>query len=249
MVTVSHEVPAQTEARLRGVFRRSEVDWLPGLWAFVEDDQASGRGDSIAVIRDGGRLSALCPAGADTERFGVFRVVLPRGADDSGFVGWLASRVKARTGSGLFVVCGHNRARGGIFDFYGIPEAETGGVRALLDRTCTADSLDGVVMRVVATAAGAGIGIGTVFCFEQVGDSISARYGGGRVVQGWLAGTVDSGASGLRFDYLQVDVAGRVDSGQSTGTLDRLPDGRRRLTEHFIWASRDGSGANRLEEL
>ncbi|MFC5235901.1 DUF6196 family protein [Pseudonocardia zijingensis] len=36
-------------------------------------------------------------------------MVLRCDADDSGFVGWLASRIKAATGSGLFVVCGQNQ--------------------------------------------------------------------------------------------------------------------------------------------
>jgi hypothetical protein len=39
---VSSEVPAQTEARLRDVFRRSQVAWLPGSWEFVEGAEAEG---------------------------------------------------------------------------------------------------------------------------------------------------------------------------------------------------------------
>jgi len=248
MVTVSHEVRAQTEARLRDVFRQSAVEWLPGLWAFVEGEEALGRDDSIAEIRDEGRLSALCPALTAAERFGVFRVVLPPGADDSGFVGWLASRVKAETGSGLFVICGQHARRGGIFDFYGVPEAAISEVRTLLLRSRSIGSLDGVVMRVVATAANAAIDQDTIFCFDQTGDSITARYGGGSIAEGWLAGTLDLATSTARFQYLQVDVDGAVNSGQSTGNIDRLPDGRWRLTEHFKWSSRDGEGANYLEE-
>lgn len=250
MVTVSHEMNAQAEARLRGVFRRSTIEWLPGLWAFVEQDDASGRGDSIADIRDDGHLSALCPAAPDaTEEFEVFRVVLPRGEDDSGFVGWLSARIKAATGSGLFVVCGHNRQRGGIFDYYGVPRSAAAEVRTLLQRFATTELLDGVVMKAAEFAPDAGIGPETVFCFDQNGGTISARYGGGPIADGWLVGTVDPGTSEAAFHYLQIGVDGTVDSGHSVAEIRRLPDGRRVLNEHFAWTSRDGSGANRLEEI
>ncbi len=260
MVTVSTEVSAQTEARLRGVFRRSSVDWLPRLWAFVEREDASSRDDWIAEIRDDGHLSALCPAtGTAAERFGVFRVVLPRDEDDSGFVGWLASRVKAATGSGMFVICGHDQERGGVFDYYGVPETAVADVRALLHRFTTSESLDGVVMRVVESADNTGIGPDTVVCFDQNGTTITARYGGGSVLDGWLAGTLEPSTpepitaqpstSHARFQYLQIGVDGSIDNGQSIAEVRRLPDGRWQLTEHFTWASRHGAGINRLEEI
>ena len=57
--------------------------------------------------------------------------------DNSGFVGWLASHLKAVLGTGVFVVCGQNGARGGIFDYWGCPirvaDAVFGEVRALND--------------------------------------------------------------------------------------------------------------------
>ena len=76
---MSSEVPAQTEARLRGVFRRSQVAWLPGSWEFVEGAEATGRHDGIAVIRDEGQVSALCPARtAVAEGFGTVVMVAHR---------------------------------------------------------------------------------------------------------------------------------------------------------------------------
>jgi hypothetical protein len=249
VVTVSSEVPAQTEARLRGVFRRSQVAWLPGSWEFVEGAEATGRHDAIAVIRDEGQVSALCPAGtAVAEGFAVFRVVLPRDADDSGFVGWLASRVKAATGSGLFVVCGQNRERGGVFDYYGVPEAVSGPVRAALERLRSTGSFDGAVMRVVRAAPNARIGPDTVFCFDLDGRRLSARYGGGAVTEGWLVGDLDPATSQARFHYLQVGVDGSAEAGESVAELDRTEDGRWRLTEHFTWSSGEGSGTNQLQE-
>ncbi|GHE82120.1 hypothetical protein GCM10017786_11050 [Amycolatopsis deserti] len=245
MVSISRETGAQTEARLRRVFRASAIEWLPGSWSFVEGPDAAYREDAIALIRDDGRASALCPAGPG-ERFAVFRVVLPRGADDSGFVGWLSTRVKASTGSGLFVICGQNSERGGIFDFYGVPEAAAGEVRELLERLSRTEHLDGVVLHTVATGESSALGPGTVFCFDQTGDAITARYGGGGIAEGWLAGTLDG--SRVRFQYLQVQADGTVDSGHSEGEVTRLPDGRWSLTEHYTWATRQGSGTTRLEE-
>jgi hypothetical protein len=249
MVTVSPEVPAQTDARLRGVFRSTQVAWLPGSWVFVEGAEATRRRDAIAVIRDEGQTSALCPATtAAAEGFAVFRVVLPRDADDSGFVGWLASRVKAATGSGLFVVCGQNRERGGVFDYYGVPEAVAGAVQAVLERLRSAGSLDGAVMRVVRAAPNARIGPDTVFCFDVDGPRLSARYGGGAVADGWLVGDLDPAASQARFHYLQVSHDGSVEAGESTAELARTEDGRWQLTEYFTWSSGEGSGTNQLQE-
>lgn len=259
MVTISREASAQAEARLRAIFRGSGVRWLPGYWSFLEGEEASlVDGGSIAVVRDEGRLSALCPAveaRADLERFEVFRVVLPAGADDSGFVGWLASRIKAVTGSGVFVVCGHDRERGGVFDYYGVPEAAADDVRALLGRLGGLvgpgghTSLDGVVMTVRETSPGAVVEPGTVFCFDQHGTLVTARYGGGSIADGWLAGVIDPKASLLRFRYLQIGTDGAIDSGHSNAEIGRLPDGRLQLVEHFTWASRQGSGVNRLQEV
>lgn len=232
MVTISRESAASTEARLRRVFRMSTLEWLPGLWGYFEPDESSDNRDWIAVIRDGARLSALRPSDATTsERFGVVRVVLPPGEDDSGFVGWLASRVKGSTGSGLFVICGYNRARGGVFDYYGVPEAAISSVRILLERLDATDTLDGVVMGVVESAPNASIDTGTVFCFDQDGAAIKARYGGGTIAEGWLVGTVDAHTASASFRYLQVGTGGTVDCGQSEGRVERLPDGRWSLTE------------------
>jgi hypothetical protein len=242
MVTISRETGAQTEARLRDVFRQSAVDWVPGMWSFVEGDAAQAD-DALALIRDEGRLSALRPSSGTGEQFQVFRVVLPPAVDDSGFVGWLSSRVKAATGSGLFVICGYDKERGGVFDYYGVPDAAAEDVRRVIARLTANDSLDGVVMRPVRTGPESSIGPETVFCFDVDGDAVSAHYGGGHVAQGWLTGRLSP--SELRFDYLQVHVDGVVESGRSVGEVSRLPDGRWRLVERF---TRSSVGVLHLEE-
>src|SRR5215510_967991 len=202
---------------------------------------------SIARVRDGGKLSALgpCPATEVTaERFEVFRVVLPAGEDDSGYVGWLASRIKARTGSGLFVICGYDRERGGVFDYYGIPAEAADDVRQLLAATPRADSLDGIVMAARSVAAGSALGPDTIFCFDQQHGVLSARYGGGNVRDSWLAGTLDAPLRSFDFDYLQIGSDGRIDTGHSRAELGKTAAARWTLTEHFAWSSRAGSGTN-----
>jgi len=55
----------------------------------------------------------------------VYTFHFDNGADNSGFVGWLASLLKRELGTGVFVTCGQNSNRGGIFDYWGSP-AELG---------------------------------------------------------------------------------------------------------------------------
>ena len=55
------------------------------------------------------------------DAFAVFSFHFTPGLDNSGFVGWLASHLKAVTGTGVLVVCGQNSGRGGIFDYWGAP--------------------------------------------------------------------------------------------------------------------------------
>ncbi len=60
--------------------------------------------------------------GTHDEQFGLFRFHFPPGADNSGFVGWLATHFKNRFGTGVFVTCGQNQSDGGIFDYWGVPK-------------------------------------------------------------------------------------------------------------------------------
>ena len=108
-------------------------------------------------------------------------------------------------------------------------------------------SLDGVKMRVVATAANGVVGAGTIFVFEQQGCVVTARYSGGRITAGFLAGTWDG--SRLAFRYVQVTDGDSIDSGQSVAHLTRSPEGRLRLEENFQWESRAGAGTNIFEEI
>ncbi|MBI2518132.1 MAG: hypothetical protein HYV95_14600 [Opitutae bacterium] len=125
---ISRESPAQTERRLRRVIAAAEVVFLPGDYAFTEFPAAQFPAHladrALALVRDDTVWCALHPAtGGEAERFAVFRFHFPAQMDNSGFVGWLASHLKNRLGTGVMVVCGQNSAHGGIFDYWGVPVA------------------------------------------------------------------------------------------------------------------------------
>jgi hypothetical protein len=124
---VVQEDPAATDARLKAVCRESTVEQMPGVYAYrqFEASEFASQGDAeaLALVRDGARWSQLAlvdDAGGET--LAVFSIHFPAAIDNSGFVGWLASLLKARHGTGVIVVCGLNDARGGIFDYWGVPE-------------------------------------------------------------------------------------------------------------------------------
>lgn len=141
MVDISRETTEQTDQRLRRVISQARLQIYSGTWAFQEfplDGFAqSARSDALALVRDDAVWSQLVPSDdAASDLFGVFRFHFPAGADNSGFVGWLATHLKCRFGTGVFVTCGQNSADGGIFDYWGVPavlaEAVFAEVRALV---------------------------------------------------------------------------------------------------------------------
>lgn len=125
---VSNESPEQVEARLRKVMANAELRVLPGDFAFIECPVSHFPNElvsqALALVRDDEVWSALVPAtSAAAERFMVFSFHFRPNEDNSGFVGWLASSLKQALGTGVFVVCGQNSGRGGIFDYWGAPAA------------------------------------------------------------------------------------------------------------------------------
>ncbi|MFD0859445.1 DUF6196 family protein [Roseovarius aquimarinus] len=140
MVNISQETPEAVEARLKRVIRQSRLRVYEGPFAFEEFARAAfaERADpaALALVRDDAVWSQLVLADANaTEPFAIWRFHFPQGADNSGFVGWLALHLKARFGTGVFVVCGQNSADGGIFDYWGCPwelrEEVLGEIRVL----------------------------------------------------------------------------------------------------------------------
>jgi cell wall-associated NlpC family hydrolase len=125
VVSISREAREQTEQRLREVIAAAEFVTLDGAWAFREaplGEPPELNRQVLAAVRDETSWSWLTTAGPDDhERFAVFSFHFPSGLDNSGFVGWLASALKQELGTGVFVVCGHNSRRGGIYDYWGCP--------------------------------------------------------------------------------------------------------------------------------
>jgi hypothetical protein len=262
---VSCETPEQTDRRLRRVAAATDIQVLDGEWWFEEfaHDQFADRlrSDAIALVRDRDGWSQLVPAltgDRPIERFRLWCCHFPAELDNSGFVGWLATRIKRKTGSGIFVVCGQNGDRGGIYDYAGCPAgvadvvlaeilALIGDGQSVRPQHRRGESLDGLQMRAVVTANAGEVDTDTLFTFAQYGNTVSAQYAGGTVRLGHLVGTLAAGE--LRFRYVQVNHSGRVDSGSSVCDVTLLPDGRIQLREHFQWESRNGSGTNVLEEI
>ncbi|MCF2528658.1 DUF6196 family protein [Yinghuangia soli] len=127
MVSVSVETAEQTEQRLRRVIAQADLVVHDGIWCFEEspaDQPPALTRETLAVVRDSESWSHLVPfrqQDGGVERFGIFSFHFTDQMDNSGFVGWLATRLKVELGTGVLVVCGSNRTRGGIYDYWGCP--------------------------------------------------------------------------------------------------------------------------------
>ncbi len=125
MVDISLETPDQTDARLRRLFPRTmlrEFDQPYGFVEFALDDFPSQvSADALAVVRNEHCWSQLVPMTNGAEQFKIFSFHFPQGEDNSGFVGWLASHLKNKFGTGVFVICGQDSGHGGIYDYWGCP--------------------------------------------------------------------------------------------------------------------------------
>ena len=138
MVDISHETAEQTDRRLRRLFPSTRIHVFDEPYAFFEFGRADFPGavlaDALAIVRDDECWSQLAPArGGDGEQFTIFSFHFPDGMDNSGFVGWLASHLKQTFGTGVFVICGQNSKKGGIYDYWGCPIELAGDVRAELE--------------------------------------------------------------------------------------------------------------------
>ena len=127
MVQVSIETEKETDRRLRKVISESDFKVYSGAYCFEEFplselDQKFNK-NALALVRDNEVWSQLVPSSdASKELFTIFSFHFDNAADNSGFVGWLASLLKKELGTGVFVTCGQNSNRGGIFDYWGCPE-------------------------------------------------------------------------------------------------------------------------------
>ena len=125
-MNISTETPEQVTTRLKRVIKQSRLTTYPKAYSFDEFPigEFRHRADekALALVRDDHLWSQLVESNDSAqERFAIWRFHFPDGADNSGFVGWLAMHLKAQFGTGVFVVCGQNSSDGGIFDYWGCP--------------------------------------------------------------------------------------------------------------------------------
>jgi hypothetical protein len=251
VVSISDERAVESERRLLAVLRAAEVVHLEGSWGFQRDiDQAPPQ--AVATVRDDEGWCALAPAASGSgERFGLTRTTFPADVDNSGFVGWLATTIKRRLGSGVFVVCGDNPGRGGIFDYLGYPIRIADEVRGLIDDLRSQQAgdpldLDLHIFEVIETSSTSAISAETVFEFREQDGVVEAAYTGGDVVRGLLTGRRDGDR--VQSVYAQLHADGQLKSGTNEMRLERTVTGRLRLLERFTWS--DGaSGRNVLQSL
>jgi hypothetical protein len=121
---ISNETKEQTEKRLTEVLKTAtfKVFELPYFFKETQIIDFQFEPNALAMIKDFEVWSYLIPSESEkTENFKIFSFHFKEGMDNSGFVGWLASKIKIELGSGLFVICGQNSNRGGIFDYWGCP--------------------------------------------------------------------------------------------------------------------------------
>lgn len=121
---ISKENQAQTEERLVKVLKSSSLNIYDKPYCFEEfkSNDHQSLETCLAMVKDDEVWSYLVPAKSnETENFKVFSFHFKYGLDNSGFVGWLAMKIKDKFGSGVFVVCGQNSNKGGIFDYWGCP--------------------------------------------------------------------------------------------------------------------------------
>jgi hypothetical protein len=123
---ISKETLAQTEKRLLKVLSKAELVVFDGAYTFEEfpisELKSKAKDTALAFVRDEEVWSQLIPSQDTTkELFKIIGFHFPKGLDNSGFVGWLATHLKQKLGTGVFVTCGQNSSRGGIFDYWGCP--------------------------------------------------------------------------------------------------------------------------------
>ncbi len=125
MVHISLESCEETVLRLRRVIRAAEVVFYTMPYGFIEQSVAgplSVHPEALAIVRDEEVWCQLIPVDEKApESFALWRFHFAPDLDNSGFIGWLAGHLKETTGSGVFVICGNNTQRGGIYDYWACP--------------------------------------------------------------------------------------------------------------------------------
>ena len=110
-------------------------------------------------------------------------------------------------------------------------------------------NLDGKTFRSAANTPNGEVGAETLFRYHQSGSTVSADYSGGAIVTGHLLAVMDDhGRLDMRYHHLNDQ--GELMAGQCVSTPERLPDGRLRFHETWLWLTGDqSSGQSTIEEV
>lgn len=251
MISISREPWVASERRLRDVLRAAELVHLDGAWCFRRFG-GTPPAEAVATIRDRDGWCALEPAPDDAlEKFGVTLTTFAPHIENSGFVGWLATAIKRRLGSGVFVICGDNPRRGGIFDYLGYPLAIKAAVHTLMDELRLPVGRDRLdldlrIFEVVKTSPASAISRDTWFEFRERSGVVDASYAGGRIVSGNLIGRREQDR--VTTAYAQLGTDGRLQTGTAVMRVDQDTGGRVLLIEDYTWT--DGlTGQNVLRSV
>ena len=125
-MNISLETETEISLRLKRVILESRLTVYQDEYVFEEFPinkfKSRVNENALAIVRDDQVWSQLIKIqNPKSEAFAVWRFHFPVDADNSGFVGWLATHLKVLFGTGVFVVCGQNSNDGGIFDYWGCP--------------------------------------------------------------------------------------------------------------------------------
>jgi len=125
-ISTNRETPEQIQKRLLEVLSQAQIKMYEEEYAFEEFTQEEFaikiKTDALALIRDENTWCQLVSSNnPGKKQFKVIRFYFNNNLDNSGFIGWLATHLKLKLGTGVFVIRGQNSEHGGIYDFWGFP--------------------------------------------------------------------------------------------------------------------------------
>jgi len=254
MINISDETAIATKIRLARLMPSVVVRRLPARFAFSEDaEPVNWAAGDLAVIRGEDGRSVVRPAADDApadNTLDAFEIRFSTPSDNSGFIGYLASRLKEMTGAGSVVLCGAEQGR--IFDYYLVPTPVAALAGRYLDHLTRATPVsefgfDDRVFEVSGTTQNSEITPDTRFIFRMSGETLVGEYCGGTIVAGHILGRSEQ-PNRYRFGYTQLNALGGIATGTSSLSVDRTGDGRFHMIEEYV-RSDGGTGENRFVEV
>ena len=253
MISIAYENPIATKIRLGLLMGSVSVKHFPRPFEFASSPERVGwKAGSLAAVQGRQGYSVVRLVADDVvpdTTLDVFEIRFATQSDNSGFIGYLAGRLKEVTGSGCIVLCGAESER--IFDYYLVPTPVAPLARKYLDHlTLSNDNADfGIsdrVFEVVGTTANSEITSETRFIFRDCDGALFGEYYGGLIEAGYIQGCLVNPGR-YQFGYTQRNVQGEIAVGTSQLDVRRTESGRFKLTETYIRS--DGRrGENRLIE-